>query len=57
MKYNKLLLNHGKDLEVNKIVLSANDDKRIRSINSIGTYTYGMSKDLDVKKKKLNVTI
>ena len=29
-----------------KIALSLNDDKRIQSIDSIGTYAYGMSKDL-----------
>ena len=31
--------------QVNKIALSANDDKRIQSIDSIKTYAYGTSKD------------
>ena len=43
--------------EVNKIALSPNDDKRIQSINSRETYAYGTSKDIYVKKKKLNITI
>ena len=38
--------------EVNKIVLSTNDDKRIQSINSIETYPYRTSKDLIRKKKE-----
>ena len=37
----------------NKIVLSANDDKRVQSINSIGTYAYGPSKDLVCKKEEI----
>ena len=36
--------------EVKKIVLSANDDKRIQSIDSIETYPYGTSKNLVCKK-------
>ena len=36
--------------EVKKIVLSANDDKRIQSIDSIETYPYGTSKNLVYKK-------
>ena len=32
--------------EVNKIAVSANNDKRIQPINSAETYTYGTSKDL-----------
>ena len=36
--------------KVSDIALSANDDKRIKSINSIETYAYGMSKDLVYKK-------
>ena len=43
--------------EVNKIVLSANNDKRIQSIGSIETYAYGRSKNIVYKKKKLYVTI
>ena len=38
--------------EVNKIAMSANDDKRIRSIDSIETYAHGTSKDLVCKKEK-----
>ena len=36
--------------EVKKIVLSANNDKRIQSIDSIETYPYGTSKNLAYKK-------
>ena len=43
--------------DVNKIALSANGDKRTKSINSIKKYAYGPSKTLVFKKKKLNVTI
>ena len=32
--------------KINKIALNSNDDKRIQSIDSIETYTYGTSKDL-----------
>ena len=32
--------------EINKIALSSNDDKRMQSIDSIETYTYGMRKYL-----------
>ena len=32
--------------EINKIVLSSNDDKRRQSIDSIETYAYETSKDL-----------
>ena len=38
--------------EVNKIALSANDDKRIQSIDSIETYAYGASKKLICKKEE-----
>ena len=31
--------------EINKIALSSNDDKRMRSFDLIETYAYGMSKD------------
>ena len=37
---------------INKIALSSNDNKRMRSIDSIGTYGYGTSKDLICKKEK-----
>ena len=43
--------------EVNKIALSANEDKRIKSIDSVETYAYGTSKDLICTHKKLNVRI
>ena len=43
--------------KVNKIAVSANDDKRIQLIDSIGTYSYGTSKNLACKLKKLSVTI
>ena len=36
--------------EINKIVVSSNDDKRMQSIDSIETYAY-------VEKTKLNVII
>ena len=39
--------------EINKIVLSSDDDKRIQSIDSIETYAYWTSKDLACKKKEL----
>ena len=32
--------------ETNKIALSSNDDKRMRSIDLIGTYAYGTNRDL-----------
>ena len=43
--------------EVNKIASSANNDKRMQSIDSIETYAYGTSRTLMIKKKRLNVTI
>ena len=43
--------------EVNKIALSANDEKKIQLINSIETYAYGTSKKLYIKMKKLNLAI
>ena len=39
--------------ETNKIALSANDDKRIQSIDSIETYAIGTSKDLACKNRKI----
>ena len=42
--------------EVNKIVLNWNDDKRIQSIHSIETYTYGTTKNL-VSEKEINIAI
>ena len=38
--------------EINKISLSSNDDKKMQSIDSIETYTHGMSKDLKRKKEE-----
>ena len=38
--------------EINKIVLSSNDDKIMQLIDSIETYAYDTSKDLISKKKK-----
>ena len=40
----------------NKIALSSINDKRMKSIDLIETYAYGMSKEL-VSKKRLNVRI
>ena len=39
-----------------KKLISSNDDKRMQSIDSIQTYSYGMSNDLVSKKEILNVT-
>ena len=39
--------------EINKIVLSSNDNKRMQSIDSIETYAYGTSKDLICKREKI----
>ena len=67
IKNNKLILKSQKGFrseennvfteEVNKIALSANEDKRIKSIDSVETYAYGTSKDLICTHKKLNVRI
>ena len=38
--------------EVNKVALSANDDKRIQSIDLIETYTYDTRKHLVSKKEE-----
>ena len=43
--------------EVNKILLSANDDKRIQSIDSIDTHAYRTNKDLLCKEVALKVTL
>ena len=40
-------------VEINKIALSSNDDKRMQSIYSIETYTYGTSKDLVSGKEEI----
>ena len=39
--------------EVNKIALGLNNNKRIQSVDSIETYTHGMSKDFICKKEKI----
>ena len=62
LKNNKLILKSQKRFKskrnnvftgaVNKIALSASNDKRIQSVDSIETYAYGMSKDLICKKEE-----
>ena len=42
--------------EINKIVLSSNDDKKIQSIDSIETCSHGMSKDLIWTREKFKRT-
>ena len=39
--------------EVNKIKLSANDDKIMQSIDMIETYAYGRNEEYTKKEKKL----
>ena len=39
--------------EVNKIAVSANDDKIIQSLHSVETYAYGTTKDLVCKKEEI----
>ena len=39
--------------EINKIALISNGDKRMRSIDSIEIYAYGMSKDLVSEKEEI----
>ena len=39
--------------ETNNIALSSNDDKRMKSIDSIKTYAYGPSKDLESEKEEI----
>ena len=38
--------------EVSKIALSANDNKKIQSVDSVGTYAYETGKDLISKKEE-----
>ena len=58
-KINQLEKNQQKKMEPRnmmyllKIPLSANDDKGIKSIDSIETYAYGTSKDLVRKKEEI----
>ena len=63
IKNNKLMLktpqrfkSEGRNVfseEINKITINSNDDKRMQSIDSIGTYAYGTSKDLVSEKEKI----
>ena len=39
--------------EVNKILLISDDYRRMKSINSIETYAYGINKDLVFKKDEI----
>ena len=39
--------------QVNKIALSANDDKRIQSCDSVERYTYGTNKEILQKKEEI----
>ena len=39
--------------EVNKIVLSSNNDKRMQSIDSVEAFAYGMSEDLVSEKEEI----
>ena len=39
--------------EINKIALSSTCHKRMQSISSTETYTYGMNKDLVCKKEEI----
>ena len=43
--------------EINKPVLSSNDGKKEKSIDSIETYAYETRKDLVSEKKRLNITV
>ena len=43
--------------EVNKIALTSNYDKIIQSIDWMETFAHGLSRDLYVRKKKLNSSI
>ena len=38
---------------MSKIVLSSNDNKRMQLIDSIETYAYGTSKDLENEKEEI----
>ena len=39
--------------EINKITLSANDDKKIQLLDSIETYAYGTNKNILLKNEKI----
>ena len=63
MKNNKLILKTQQRLkiernnvfteEINKIPLSSNDNKKMRSIDSIETYAYGTSKYILSEKEEI----
>ena len=39
--------------DINKIVLSSNDDTKIQWVGSVETYVYGMNKDLVCEKEEI----
>ena len=39
--------------EINKVVLSSNDDQRMQSIDLMETHAYGTSKDLVSEKEEM----
>ena len=41
--------------EINTIASSSNDDKRVKSIDSIKTYAYGTRKDLVCRKEEIKL--
>ena len=43
--------------EVNRIALNANDEKRLKSIDSTERFAYEVSKDLVVKRRRVKGTI
>ena len=53
IKNNKIILKTQQRLKIerHKIALSSDDDKRMESIDSMETYTYGISKDLVSEKE------
>ena len=53
IKNNKIILKTQQRLKIERheIALSSDDDKRMESIDSMETYTYGISKDLVSEKE------
>ena len=43
--------------EINKIALSSGNVKRMQSIDSVGTYEYGVNKDVICKKEEIRCSI